>query len=370
MKFTIDSDGLAKRVKLLSKVANNNTIPILNNLLIEVSDNNLVITASDSENTLKTEVPVEAEGNLQKVCVDARTVVDALANISQQPITFTFEDNKVSLKYQNGEFNFACINAEEYPTTYTLTENETTALIPASILVENISRCIPFLAKDEIRPVLNCMFFDIQEENTFVVASDGSSLMKNTLHVKCDKPFSFILPIKPATLLKNIFGNVSKMISIRTNDTYAEFKADEWNLTCRLQEGRYPNYECVIPKNYHTRATIDKKAMVNAFKRVQPMANQASQQVKLYFNEGMVEISANDVDFATSAKENLTCDYDGEQLAIGVKGSRVLEILELMPGEMVNIDLEDCARPLLISPLEEQENQQILALQMPMLLVD
>ena len=372
MKFTIDSDTLAKRVKLLSKVANSQTVPILDNLLFEVENNNLKITGSDSENTLNTEIPVDAfDGELQtKVCINCRTISDALSNIPQQPITITIENGTVSLKYHNGECNFSCIRADEYPVPYHFTENEKTILIPANILVENVTRCIPFLGKQELRPVLCCVFFDIKEDKTVIVGCDGGTLMKNTLDIKCDNPFSFCLPMKPASLLKQIFGNTLEMTSIRTNDTYAEFKGDEWNLTCRLQEGRYPNYDGVIPQNYEIRADVDKNEMVNALKRVQAMGNQTSNLVKLFFDNDMVEISSNDVDYATSAKEDISCDYKENPLAIGVKGARVLEILNLMPGERVNIDVAESARPLLLSPVDKQENQQILALQMPMLLVD
>lgn len=372
MKFTIDSDTLAKRVKLLSKVANSQTVPILNNLLFEVEDNKLKITGSDSENSLKTEIPLAvALGELQsKVCINCRTIADALNNIPQQPITINIENGMVSLKYQNGECNFSCIAADEYPATYNLTESESSILIPANMLVENVTRCIPFLGKEDLRPVLCCVLFDIKEENTVIVGCDGGTLMKNTLDIKCENPFSFCLPQKPATLLKQVFGNTSELTNIRTNGTYAEFKGNEWKLTCRLQEGRYPNYESVIPQNYENGAVVDKTAMVSALKRVQPMGNQASNLVKLYFNDGTVEISSNDIDFATSAKENIPCDYNGDSLAIGVKGSRLLEILELIPGKQVDIDVSESARPLLLSPVEKQENQQIFALQMPMLLVD
>ena len=137
--------------------------------------------------------------------------------------------------------------------------------------------------------------------------------------------------------------------------------------TCRLQEGRYPNYNSVIPKNYNKKVTLDKATLKSALKRVQPMGNQASNLVKIDISCNNMEVSTYDVDFNTSAKENNTCDC-GEYLTIGMNSSKILSILDLIPGAIVSIDFEDQSRPWVITPEESQDNLQILALQMPMCL--
>lgn len=366
MKFSVNSETLSKRVKMLAKVAQNQALPILDNILVEVVDETLKLTASDSENTLYTEIPLEScDDGECKVCIDAKTIADALANIPQQPITITIE-KEVSIQYQNGVCHFACMDAMEYPKPFNLTDEETMFTMPSDILVECVSRCIPFLAIDEIRVVMGCVAFDIKEDQTNIVSSDGGSLMKNTLNIKSEKPFTFMLPKKPANLLRQVFGGTIETIA-RANDKYAEFRCQEWKLTCRLQDGRYPNYNSVIPKNYNKRVTLDKATLKSALKRVQPMGNQASNLVKIDISCNNMEVSTYDVDFNTSAKENITCDC-GEYLTIGMNSTKILSILDLIPGAIVSIDFEDQTRPWVITPEENQDNLQILALQMPMYL--
>ena len=374
MRFTLSSSALSSRLSTLSKVINSkNALPILDCFLFEVVNNTLAITASDSENVMKTSIPLDDSDGEGKFTVNNRTILDAVKELPEQPLTIDVDINSFAIKviYQNGLYNFTGQNAEEYPLVQSMPEGVTTLSLPSYELSDNISRSVFATATEELRPVMNGIYFDLTPDALAIVASDGHKLVRNRIFsVKTEKPTAFILPKKPANLLKNVLGKDDSDVSIRFDERNAEIAFGDTLLQCRLIEGRYPNYNSVIPQNNPNQLTIDRKVLIGALRRVLPFASESSQLIRLHLENGKIEISSEDIDFATSAKEEIPCDYNGSNMNIGFKGTSLSDILNNLASDEVELQLADPSRPCLIIPCTQPENEDVLMLIMPMLLND
>ena len=374
MRFTLSSSALNSRLQTLSKVINSkNTMPILECFMFEVNGNTLSITASDSENLMRSSVNLDDHDGEGRFAVPNRTILDAVKELPEQPLTFNVDNvtNQIVISYQNGVYNFMFQSAEEYPITQGVSDAASVITVSSSILSDNINRSIFATAIDELRPVMNGIYFDLTPESLAIVASDGHKLVRNrNFNVKSETPASFILPKKPATLLKNVLAKDDSDVVIKFDDRRAEINFADGKLVCRLIEGRYPNYNSVIPKNNPNQLTIDRKAMLSALRRVMPFASESSELIRLHLESGKLELSSEDIDFATSAKETLTCEYNGQNMNIGFKGSSLSDILSNLEGDEITMELADPSRAGIILPAEKREDEDVLMLIMPILLND
>ena len=372
MRFTLSSTALSSKLTMLSKVImNKNSMPILEGFLFEMNDGLLQLTASDSENVMKSTCQLsENEGNGRFV-VNSSTILDAVKELPEQPLTFEVDTVNYVVKvfYQNGMYNFTAQNADEYPQTQPMPTDVTAITFEEGMLLSNISRTIFATAQEQLRPVMNGLYFDITPEYTSIVASDGCKLVRNRcLTVKNEAPAAFILPKKPATLLKNVLSKDGGNVVIKFNDRNAAISFADGELICRLIEGRYPNYNSVIPKDNPNHLRIDRKTFLGALRRVMPFASESSELVKCKVDTGQIEISSEDIDFATSAVETMTCEYDGRPMAIGFKGPVLSDILNNLDCEEVVLELADPSRAGVVVPAEQPEQEEVLMLIMPTLL--
>ncbi len=374
MRFIISSSTLSNRLLTLVKVINSkNSLPILNSFLFEVHDNQLNVTASDSENVMRSALQLdtcEGEGNF---AVNSHTIIDAVKELPEQPLTIdvNYDEWKMYITYQNGSYNFPIQNPDEYPKAQPISDQATIITMEAGIMLDNITRSIFATAQDELRPVMNGIYFDLNAESLAIVASDGHKLVRNkNFGIKSDMPTSFILPKKPATLLKNVLGHDEGDVILKFDERSAEINFADGTLTCRLIEGRYPNYNSVIPQDNPNQITIDRKSLLGALRRVLPFSSDSSQLIRFQVDNGTLTLTAEDIDFATSAKESITCSYEGTPMSIGFKGSSFVEILNNLDSDDVVIELGDASRAGIISPSVMPENEEVLMLIMPMLLND
>ena len=374
MRLTLSSAVLANRLLTLSKVQNSkNSLQILDCILFEVNDKTLTLTASDKENEMKTSIQLDEADSNGRFAISSRTIIDAVKELPEQPITLEIDTNSYTVKviYQNGDYNFTAQNADEFPQAQQVQDNATTITISSNILADNITRTLFATANEEIRPVMNGIYFDLNNDNLSIVASDGHKLVRNKIYgITNDTPVAFILPKKPATLLKNVLAHDDSEVLIKFDDRNAEITFTFGTLTCRLIEGRYPNYASVIPSNNPCTLNIDRKTFIGSLRRVLPFASESSQLIRLRLSTGELEVSSEDIDFYTSAKESIVCDYTGNPMSIGFKGSSLMEILNNLNSDDVILELADPSRPCLILPAEQPEGQDILMLIMPMLLND
>jgi DNA polymerase-3 subunit beta len=308
-----------------------------------------------------------------RFCVGNHDLLEAVKGISEQPITFEINqnDNIATINYQNGMFSLPVENADEFPQTQRVDEGANVINIPTALLAENINRSIFATAQDELRPVMNGIYFDLTPDCLAIVASDGHKLVRNKIFtVKSEAPSSFILPKKPASLLKGVLGKQGGDVIIRFDDRNAEIHFEEGMIVCRLIEGRYPNYNSVIPQSNPNQLTVDRMSLLSALRRVQPFSNDSSNLIRFHVENGTLQLDAEDYDFSKTATERMTCDYNGMPMSIGFKGSSFIEILSNFDCEQVLIQLADPSRAGLVLPSEQPENQDVLMLMMPMLIND
>ena len=374
MRFTLSSTALNAKLQTLSKViSNKNSLPILESFLFEVSNGQVFITSSDSENVMNTALSLDEFDSDGAFAVPCRTILDAMKELPEQPVTFevNLQTYEVIVGYQGGEYRFTAQNAEEYPRTEQQTNDLNVVTVDASVLVDNINRTMFATDNNEIRPVMNGIYFDLTPDYLAFVASDGHKLVRCRYYgIKSETPASFILPKKPATLLKNGLGRDGGDVVIKFNKQAAEIHFADGVLTCRLIEGVFPNYNAAIPTDNPNQIHIDRKALISAIRRVLPFASMSSQLVRFRLSAGMLELSSEDIDFATSAKEQLICDYGGQSMQIGFRGDFLLEILNAMETEDVTVELGDPSRAGVVLPGTQPENTDVLMLIMPLLLND
>ena len=372
MRFTVSSTALSSRLAALSRVINSkNSLPILGDFLFEISGNNLCLTASDSENVMKTSMEITEPDGDGRFCVGNHDLLEAVKGFSEQPITFdvNYTENIAKISYQNGMFSLPIENADEYPQAQSINEGANVINISSELLYANINRSIFATAQDELRPVMNGIYFDLTPECLAVVASDGHKLLRNkSFSIKSDQPAAFILPKKPAALLKNILQKDGGDVIIKFDDRNAEINYGEGVIQCRLIEGRYPNYNSVIPQSNPNQLTIDRLGLLSALRRVQPFANDSSNLIRFHVEGGTLQLDAEDYDFSKTATERIACDYNGHAMSIGFKGSSFIEILSNFECQEVIIQLADPSRAGLVLPSEQPENQDVLMLMMPMLI--
>lgn len=374
MRFDVSSTALLSRLQSISKViASKNSLPILDSFLFDLDGNKLTITASDAETRLVTSVEVMNSKGAGLFAISAKILLDPLKELPEQPLTFDINDEnlEIFIHFQNGKYNFIGQKGDTYPQQKPLSENAIAIVVESQMLLNGISRSLFATADDELRPVMNGVYFDIHTDDLTLVASDGHKLVRlRNLSVKSPERASFILPKKPANLLKNVLAKGSEMVSIKFDDNNAYVNCTNFEMVCRLIEGRYPNYNSVIPQENPFKVTIDRVSFLNALKRVSVFSNPASSLVKLQLKESEMVVSAQDIDFSTSAEEKIVCQFDGTDLNIGFKATYLIEILSNINSEEVILELADPSRAGLIVPAENEENEDLLMLLMPMMLND
>lgn len=375
MRFTVSSSALSSKLNMLAKViGSKNSLPILDCFLFQVANGEMSITASDSDNVIKSTLALTDHDGEGEFCVPNRVILDALKELPEQPLHFDVdaagEAVAIKIVYQNGLYNFTGQSAEEYPRTQSMNDACTTVSLPTEMLINNISRSLFATANDELRPVMNGIYFDLTADALAIVASDGHKLVRSkNFTIKSESPSAFNLPKKPASLLKNILSKDGDDAIIKFDDRSAEIQFTDGVMRCRLIDGRYPNYNSVIPNNPNE-VTVDRRGLQSALRRVLPFASESSQLIRFHIESGRFEVSSEDIDFSTSAKEQMSCEYNGSPISIGFKGSSLMEILSNLTSDNIIIQLADPSRAGIIVPAEQPENEDILMLIMPMLLND
>lgn len=374
MKFIVSSTALFSHLQAISRVINSkNALPILDCFLFDLEDGKLSVTVSDSETTMVTSLEVNDSDANGKFAVAAKTILDALKEIPEQPLSFDVNPNtyEILVQYQNGKYSVVGQNADEYPQAPSLGSNAVNLDINADLLLTGINRALFATADDELRPVMNGVYFDITVDDITMVASDGHKLVRSkTLAAKGSERAAFILPKKPASLLKNILPKEQGVVTVEFDDRNAVFTLENYRMICRLIEGRYPNYNSVIPQNNPHKVTVDRLQLISALKRVSVFSSQASSLIKLTLKENQILISAQDIDFSTSADESMVCQYQGAPMSIGFKSTFLIDILNNIASTDVVIELADPSRAGVVVPLEQGDNEDLLMLLMPMMLND
>ena len=374
MKFVVSSMELLGHLQAISRViSSKNTLPILDNFLFSLEEGKLEITASDLESTLITQIQLENTEGTGVIAVPARILNDTLKEFPDIPLTFEINTETLTIVIQseNGKFSIMGQNGAEFPQMPVLKDDMKQHLeLEKDLLLTGITKTLFATADDELRPVMNGIFLELSTDDITFVASDAHKLVRyKRTDASASQVSSFILPKKPAALLKNILPREENNIILEFDDRNASFTLTNYKLVCRLVEGNYPSYNSVIPANNPFKVTIDRLSLYNTLKRVSVFSNQASNLVKLAFKGNLLDISAQDIDFSISANERLSCQYDGDDMEIGFKSTFLIEILANLPSNDVILELSDPTRAGILLPSEvANENEDTLMLLMPMMI--
>ena len=373
MKFNIDGKLLQQQLSAVNKVINSkNALSILDNFLFELNGSELTITGSDQENTVKAKLEVMDSDGVGQIAVPAKTILEITKEVSNQPVSFSLNNQtgEIDLEFLNGKFRFMGINGDEFPQGDNLEEEAKSFTISASIVLKGLENTVYAVSQENIRPIMTGIFWDIHEDDIVFVASDTHKLVRYiTKEVKPGFERSFIMPAKPANILKGIIGK-EELIEIKIGEKGARFTFGDFSLTCRFIKGNYPNYNRVIPTDNPYTVIIDRQSLLNAMKRVAIFASKASSLVKMEMKPGIIRLAAQDLDYGTSAEEKVICDYQGNDMTIGFNSGFTVEILNNMEGETTVIKLSDPARPGIFQPLEQEPNTDLTTIQMPMQVIE
>jgi DNA polymerase-3 subunit beta len=374
MKFVVSSIDLLNHLQALSRViSSKNTLPILDNFLFRLDGKVLEITASDLETTAITRLELENSSGSGSIAIPAKLLTDSLREFPDQPLTFTIdtETYAVTISSENGQFSVVGQHGEDFPQLPRIKPERSVSLqLSASSLVSGIASTLFATADDELRPVMNGIFMELSPSDITFVASDAHKLVRyKRKDVNAGASTSFILPKKPAGLLKNLLSKGHEQVTIEFDDKNAFFTLSHFQVVCRLVEGNYPSYNSVIPTNNPNKLLIDRIKFLNTVRRVSVFSNQASNLVRLSLKGNRLTVSAQDIDFATSAVEDMACQYNGDELEIGFKSTFMVEILTNLQSEEVSIELSDASRAGLFIPFQSKdENEDVLMLLMPMMI--
>ncbi len=370
MKFIVSSTYLLKQLQVLGGVINSsNTLPILDNFLFELDNSQLTVSASDLETTMASTLDVESDSK-GSVAIPARLLLDTLKTFPEQPLTFVVEDNNtVEISSNHGKYALAYADGNEFPKAVAL-EDPSKTVITGAVLATAISKTIFAAGNDDLRPVMSGVFFQFSTEGLTFVATDAHKLVKYTREdVKANQVAEFIMPKKPLNLLKGILAASDNDITIEYNESNAKFTFENSELICRLIDGKYPNYEAVIPKENPNKLVIDRNQFLNSVRRVSIFSNKTTHQIRLKIAGAELNISAEDIDYSNKAEERLTCDYQGDDMQIGFNSRFLTEMLNNLTSDEVQLEMSMPNRAGILTPvdgLDEGEHSTMLV--MPVML--
>ena len=370
MKFIVSSIYLLKQLQILGGVINNsNTLPILDNFLFELKNSKLTVSASDLESTMASTMEVESD-NEGSVAVPAKLLLETLKTFPEQPLTFVVEDNNtIEISSNHGKYVLAYASADEFPKSISL-DSPSTTIVSADILATAISKTIFAAGSDDLRPVMSGVFFQFSTESLTFVATDAHKLVKySRTDVKANETAEFIMPKKPLNLLKGILSGSDDNVSIEYNESNAKFSFENSVLICRLIDGKYPNYEAVIPKENPNHLTISRNQFLNSVKRVSIFSNKTTHQIRLKIAGAELNISAEDIDYSNKAEERLTCDFQGDDMQIGFNSRFLTEMLSNLNANDVQLEMSMPNRAGILTPVDGLElGENVTMLVMPVML--
>lgn len=370
MKFIVSSSQLLKQLQVLGGVINNNnTLPILDNFLFELANSELQISSSDLETTMSSIVTVESN-DTGAIAINARLLLDTLKTFPKQPLAFNLvNDSIIEIISEQGKYDMAYFSAEEFPKATELPEPSSTE-IPSHVLATAISKTIFAVGTDDLRPVMSGVFFQFNSKELTFVATDAHKLVKYTrTDITTDKSAEFIMPKKPLSLLKGILSGSDNSVIVQYNDTNAKFIFENTILTCRLIDGKYPNYEAVIPKENPNKLTVDRASFLNSVRRVSIFSSKTTHQIHLKMTATELNIFAEDLDYSNKADERLHCDYQGDDMKIGFNSRFLSEMLNNLNSNDILIEMSLPNRAGILTPIDGiDEGEHITMLVMPVTL--
>ena len=373
MKFILSSLKLLKAIQALSGVINSsNTLPILDDFLFDIAEDELKITASDLETTMTVSIKPDMVEGKGQVTIPARLLIDVMKNFPDIPVSFNIDEATLAIEITTGEGRYKMVGhkSDEFPQVPVIAEPSVWD-IPADVLACGFEKTIFATGNDEIRPIMTGVYMAMSDTCLTFVATDAHKLVRyRRMDVKSDAAASFIVPKKPINQLKNILaGRADEPVHVEFNNTNASFTFGEYKLICRLIEGRYPNYEAVIPTTNPNKLIVDRQLLNAAIKRVAIFSSKATHQIRFKISGQELVLTAEDLDYSNEAKERLTCNYTGEDMEIGFSSKFFQEMLANLSQTEIQLEMSAPNRAGIITHVDNQNaDEDILMLLMPVML--
>lgn len=370
MKFIVSSSALLKQLSGINGVITTNpVVPILENFLFEISDGRLVVTASDLQTSMITELEVESkeDGN---IAVPARILLETLKNLPEQPVTFSIDEDSYSVEISsdNGRYKLAGENATDFPKVPSVSDDFAVEM-STDVLASAINNTIFATSNDELRPAMTGVYMNLADSNTTFVSTDGHRLIRyRRVDIASDNGSAIIIPRKALNLLKTTLPSENTMVTVEFNMANAFFRFGNIRMICRLIDERFPDYENVIPTENPNKMVINRGDFLSSLKRIAIYANKTTHQVRLKITGSELQISAEDLDFANEANERLSCEHDGNDIEIGFNARFLIEMLNNLHSDRVEMRLSEPNKAGLLLPDDQDENEDILMLVMPVML--
>ncbi len=369
MKFVVSSSSLLKHLQQISGVISSNTVlPVLEDFLFEINKNNLRVVATDLETVMKVETEVQSQES-SKICIPAKIIIDTLKNIPDQPLTFSIDENyAIEITSDNGKYKIMGENPENFPKEPT-PDDTSSFTMKSTALVTAINKTIFAVSNDELRPAMTGVFFELSKDGIQFVSTDAHRLVKyNRTDVSCPSADSFIVPKKPLMLLKNALPDNDDELTISYNGNHLFIKHASIELVCRLIDARFPDYRVVIPTKNPFNLVLDKQQFQNALRRINIFSNKSTNQVALSITGSELQLTAQDVDFSFEGNERMNCEYDGEDMQIAFNAKFLIEMLNAIETSEIRIELSSSTKAGLLKPTEQDSDEDLLMLVMPLML--
>lgn len=374
MIFNVNGKTLQQQISSVSKVVNSkNALSILDNFLLEVKGDSLFITGSDQETVMTARVDITNQDNDGKIAINAKRLMDVVKEVSSFPLTFEINDQNgaVDLRFPGGHFEFIGVDASEYPQGFETDELSVEMEMPAEVIQKGLDYTLFAISTETIRPMMTGVYWDFHENSITFVGSDTHKLVRYTNSAyKPMRETSFILPGKPAGILRGLLGKETENVKIRKDEKSAIFFFGDFSLSCRFVKGTYPNYNRVIPQDNPNEITVDRQILLSAMRRVSLFASKASSLVKMSMEDDAILLQSQDLDYSTKADERINCSYEGNPMSIGFNAVYMIEVLNNLPGDSIVVKLSDPGRPGLFMPFEQKPDEDVVMLQMPMQVIE
>ena len=370
MRFIVSSSYLLKKLQIIGGVINsNNTMSILENFLFELSENKLTVSASDLETTIKGVIEVEST-DTASIVVPYKILIDTLKTFTEQALTFIINDNNtIDIVSNNGKYTPAYLDSQEFPTVVEI-ENANRVTLMGDILATAIQSTFFATGNDDLRPIMNGVFFNFTEEALIFAATDAHKLVKyERQDIKSEQPASFVIPKKPLNLLKGILSGSETEVTIEYNESNAKFSFDQLDYVCRLIDGTYPNYEAVIPRENPNKLIVNRTLLLNSTKRISNFASKATHQMRVKITGNSLQIFAEDIEYNNRANETIPCNYEGDDMEIGFNSKFFMEMLSNLSSDDILLEMSYSNRPGILTPADGlDEGEKIYMLVMPTML--
>lgn len=370
MKFVVSSSVLLKQLSAVNGViANNPIVPILENFLFQIDQNQLTVTASDLQTVMITTLAIESNDS-GAIAVPARLLLDTLRGLPDQPVTFKIDKDTFGTEIitENGRYKLSGENPIDFPKVPQVTKSISVS-IPADVLGSAIANTIFAVSNDDLRPAMTGVYVQLSAEYTNFVATDGHRLIRyRRTDMKSEHESTMIIPRKALTLLKATLPSDDTTVTADFSSANAFFSFNNIRMICRLIDERFPDYENAIPQNNPNVMTINRSEFLGSLKRISIYSNKTTHQIRLKLAQNDLVVSAEDLDYSNEANEKLVCDYEGDEMEIGFNAKFMVEMLGNISSNMISLEMSQPNRAGLIIPSDKKENEDILLLVMPVML--